>query len=74
VSGKINMSENHIWELEVGETSFKDTQLMFSKNFLSSINDGSKPVEFNVFETFILVQDEISNLMISFEQDFSQED
>ena len=73
VGGRITMSENHVWELEVGETGSKNSSLMFNKSFLSSINDGSTPVEFNMFETFILIKDDNSNLMISFECDFSNE-
>ena len=73
-NGKVILSENHTWELEVGQTTTKNSSLMFNKSFLSSINDGSTPVEFNMFETFILVKDDNSNLMISFEQDFAHED
>jgi len=69
--GKVILSESSSWELEVGESDYKNNSLVFNKNFLSSINDGSGSVEFNVFETFMLIKDDSSNLMISFETDFS---
>jgi len=31
-------------------------------------------IEFSIFDTFMLVKDEYSNLMLSFEQDFEDED
>jgi len=51
--------------------SEEDKHLMINKKYLSSINDDGKDVIFHVFETFILIKDKISQLMISFEQDFS---
>lgn len=71
---KVKLSELSLWELEVDEVSENNKHLMFNKSFLSCINDGGKPVQFHVFETFILIKDDISNLMISFEQDFSDND
>ena len=71
---KVKLSELSLWELEVDEVSVTNKHLMFNKSFLSCINDGGKPVEFHVFETFILIKDDISNLMISFEQSFEDND
>lgn len=71
---KVKLSELSLWELEVDEVSENNKHLMFNKSFLSCINDGGKLVQFHVFETFILIKDDISNLMISFEQDFSDND
>ena len=45
---------------------------MLNKKFLSCIND-SKDVEFSIFDNFMLVQEQNSNLMLSFEQDFSDD-
>lgn len=70
---KVKLSELHLWELEVDEVSENNKHLMFNKSFLSCINDGGKPVQFHVFETFILIKDDISNLMISFEQSFDND-
>lgn len=66
---KVILSELSLWELEVDNVSVSNKHLMFNKSYLSSINDNGNDVEFNVFETFILIKDNISNLMISFEQD-----
>jgi len=71
---KVKLSELSLWELEVDEVSENNKHLMFNKSFLSCTNDGGKTVEFHIFETFILIKDDISNLMISFEQDFSDND
>jgi hypothetical protein len=73
-NGKVSISELAKWELEVDEISQKNEQLVFSKKYLSNINDGKEFVYFTVFETFILIKDEDSNLMLSFEQDFSDQD
>jgi hypothetical protein len=70
---KVKLSELSLWELEVDEVSENNKHLMFNKNFLPCINDNGKPVQFHVFETFILVKDDISNLMISFEQNFEND-
>jgi len=67
---KVVLSERSLWELEVDEVTENNKHLMFNKSFLSCINDVGKSVEFHVFETFILIKDDISNLMISFEQSF----
>ena len=69
--GKVLLSEVSLWELEVDDVSATNKHLMFNKSFLNSINDNGNDIEFNVFETFILIKDEISNLMISFEQDLT---
>lgn len=45
---------------------------MLNKKFLSCI-DEDKDVEFNIFENFMLIQDENSNLMLSFEQSFDDD-
>ena len=47
---------------------------MLNKRFLSCINDDMENIEFNIFETFMLIKDDISNLMLSFEQDFSEDE
>jgi len=67
---KVKLSETHLWELEVDETSESNKHIIFNKTFLSYINETGKSIEFNVFENFIFIEDENSNLMISFEQDF----
>ena len=69
---KVVLSELNTWELEVSNSEYKNSSLVFNKTFLSSIND-SDVIEFNVFETFILIKDDISNLMISFETSFEND-
>ncbi len=71
--GRVILSENAAWELEIDSIDDdRNSNLMLNKKFLSCINDSDK-VEFNIFETFMLIKDEQSNLMLSFEQDFSDD-
>lgn len=73
-SGKVSMMEEYKWEMEV-DTIDKSAnhKIIFNKKYLSNIND-EKDVNFQIFETFILVADDNSNLMLSFETDFSEVD
>lgn len=73
VSGKVILSEKAAWELEL--ESFDDDRnasLMLNKKFLSCINEMDN-IEFSIFENFMLIKDVNSNLMLSFEQDFSDD-
>ena len=73
-SGKVVLSETSAWELEIGEIEDRNANLIFNKRFLNCINDSLNSIEFSMFETFILIKDENSNLMLSYEQDFSDDD
>jgi hypothetical protein len=73
-SGKVVLSETSAWELEIGEIEDRNANLIFNKRFLNCINDILNSIEFSMFETFILIKDENSNLMLSYEQDFSDDD
>lgn len=74
VNGVVTVSETSKWEIEVDKIDYKNTQLTFLKKYLSNINADNSVVRFDIFETFILVKDQNSNLMMSFEQDFEVED
>jgi len=65
---KVYLSENNIWELEVDSSTEENTSIMLNKKFLPLINDHGDTINFHVFETFILIKDNMSNFMISFEQ------
>ena len=71
--GKVIFSEKSSWELEVDEIEDRNAALILNKRFLSCIND-KLDVEFNIFENFMLIKDENSNLMLSFEQNFEDQD
>lgn len=73
ISNKVIMNEPSKWELEIDEIEHKNEQLIFSKKYLSNINDTVEFVNFSIFETFILVKDEHSNLMLSFETNFEDD-
>ena len=73
LSGKVTLSERASWELEIESIDDdRSASLMLNKKFLSCINEMDN-IEFSIFETFMLVRDENSNLMLSFEQDFSDD-
>lgn len=75
VEGKVLLSERAAWELEIGSIeSTRSANLILNKKFLSCINDSMETIEFSIFDTFMLVKDDYSNLMLSFEQDFEDED
>ena len=75
VEGKVLLSERAAWEMEIGSIeSTRSANLILNKKFLSCINDSMENIEFSIFDTFMLVKDEYSNLMLSFEQDFEDED
>jgi hypothetical protein len=72
-SGKVLFSEKAAWELEIDSIEDdRNSNLMLNKKFLSCIRD-DKDVEFSIFDNFMLIQETNSNLMLSFEQDFSDD-
>lgn len=73
-AGRVILSEDAAWELEIGSIADRNANLIFNKRFLNCINDNGLDVEISIFETFMLIKDQSSNLMLSFEQDFSDED
>ena len=73
-SNKVTMSEPSKWELEIDEINHKNEQLIFNKKYLSNINDNNEIIYFTIFESFILIKDDISSLMLSFETDFDTQD
>ncbi len=72
---KVHFSEGTRWDLCVGSTDeIENADITFAKKYLSSINTGTEQVTFSIFETFILFKDSESNLMVSFEQNFDDDD
>ncbi len=72
--GEVVLSEKSSWELKIDSIEKeRNASLMLNKKFLSCINDSSDEVEFFIFENFMLIKDEESNLMLSFEQTFDDE-
>lgn len=72
--GKVFLSEKAAWELEIESVELdKNASLILNKKFLPCINDSLNNIEFNIFENFMLVKDENSNLMLSFEQSFDDD-
>lgn len=74
ISGVVNISEKASWELEIDKIEDdRNSNLILNKRFLGCINDKSEDVNIHIFDTFMLIKDEDSNLMLSFEQDFSDD-
>jgi hypothetical protein len=74
-SGVVKFSEKSSWELDVGEIEQnRDFNFIFNKRFFKCISLDEEHVEFSMFENFILIRDKESDLMLSYEQDFSDED
>jgi hypothetical protein len=73
LNGKVTLSERASWELEIESIGDdKSASLMLNKKFLSCINEMDN-IEFSIFETFMLVKDDYSNLMLSFEQSWEED-
>lgn len=68
--GKVILSEESVWELEVDEIEDPNRyNLAINKSLLSTIKVRDE-IQFHVFENFILVKDGLESLMISFENSF----
>lgn len=71
IRGKVIMSEEDAWDLEI-DTSINQGSLIMNKMFLACINKDS--FRLNVYESFMLISDSETNLMLSFEQDFGDDE
>lgn len=73
LDGKVILSENAAWEFEIGSINdCRSADLKLNKKFLSCINDADV-IEFSIYDNFMLIKDDNSNLMLSYEQDFSDD-
>ena len=73
-NGRVVISEQAAWELKIAKTDeSRNTTMILNKKFLKCIDD-EKDVDFSIFDNFMLIKDENTNLMLSYEQDFSEED
>jgi len=72
-NGIVTLYEAGKWEIEVDNINAKNSQLFFTKKYLSNINMDND-VEFLLFETFIVIKDDISSLLCAFEQTFDDND
>ena len=73
-NGNIHFGEQSHWDLNVNETIETRDDITFPKKYLSSINNIEDIINFTVFETFILFQEGDTNVMVSFEHDFENEE
>lgn len=73
-NGNLHFGEIGSWDLNVGNIDEVQSDITFPKKYLSSINNTLDTINFSVFETFLLFQEDNTNLMVSFEQDFDEDD
>ncbi len=73
VNGLVKINETSAWELEIDKIEDRNANFILNKKFLNCIND-KEEITFYIFETFMLIKDDESNLMLSFEQDWSEDD
>jgi hypothetical protein len=71
--GKVSFSELGKWQLDVDKLDEDHNNLVFGKKYLNSVNLNEDFVNFNIFESFILIRDKESNFMMSFEQSFEDD-
>ena len=70
--GKVVISENGAWELDIFDTmDDRNSTMILNKRFLKCIDD-SKDIDFSIFENFMLIKDDTTNLMLSYEQSFDE--
>ena len=69
----VYFNEDGKWNLQVSDCEYKDTKVTFNKKYLSNISLDKKIIEFKIFETFILISDDDSKLLLSFETDFTDD-
>jgi hypothetical protein len=74
-NGNISVSESNAWSLNVDKVDEKDKNIIMNKKYLNSIDMNSEGnVIFHIFDNFMLNKIGDSNLMLSFEQSFNDED
>ena len=73
-NGKVVAEETSKWELSICQIDEKvNSKLVFNKKYLSNINKDLEIIKIYMFETFILIKDTNSNLMLSFEQSYEND-
>lgn len=73
--GVVTLSEKSAWELEVDSIDDdRNATLILNKRFLSCINDKMENVIIMIFDNFMLINDDNSSLMLSFEQNFDHDE
>lgn len=73
-NGTIKAFEQGAWELELNEIEKRSASFTFNKRFFRCIDMTGDEMTFHLFESFILIKNEVTNLMLSYEQDFSDDD
>lgn len=74
IGGQVNVYETSAWSMDLGEIEKQNTNFIFNKRFFKCINEYSSVVTFHLFDSFILIKNNDSNLMLSYEQDFTEDD
>lgn len=73
-SGVTTWSQTGSWELEVDRIDeAMNSTLILNTRFLGCINEKMENIEFSIFDNFMLIRDDNSDLMLSFEQTFHED-
>jgi hypothetical protein len=71
--GVVTFSEASKWELIVGDSEDKEYHnLVFIKKYLSNIDETKEDIVFFIYSSFLLIKDDNSNLMLSYEQTWDE--
>ena len=74
-NGRVIAEEMSKWELYIGQIEENvNSKLVFNKKYLSNISNELDLIPFYMFETFVLVKERNSNLMLSYEQSYEEDD
>ncbi len=73
--GRVLFSEKSSWELEIDQIEAeRNATLILNKRFLSCISDKMENIPFGIYDNFMLISDNESNLLLSFEQTLDQDE
>lgn len=74
IDSKVTVYETSAWSMNLGDIDKQNANFIFNKRFFKCINEYSSVVTFHLFDSFILIKGKSSNLMLSYEQDFNEDD
>src|SRR5574344_46613 len=70
-NAKIIFSQENAWELDVGTIDNSVNKIiLLDKNVLKYINNIDGDITFNIHDNFLLIKNDVSNLMLSYQQNF----
>lgn len=69
--GKVAFAEYGKWNVDICDIDYNQNKtITFLKKYLSNVNINEETLDVGIYKTYILITDNCSKLMLSFEQDF----